>query len=125
MMVIAVPNPYNRRRCEAASEILSHILHDGPLPASQVRAVADALGQSWRTMQRVSLLLGVQRRKDGMQAGWTWTLPPADESEGANRLGAFGAHGPRPQGEEAPTCLAAYGYEVPDDGLMHGVPQHD
>jgi hypothetical protein len=27
---------------------------------------------------------------------------------------------------EAPvTCLAAYGYEVPDDGMMHGVPTRD
>jgi hypothetical protein len=59
-----------------------------------------------------------------MEEGATLPPLPAPSAEGAISNDVFGARPALPV-VEAVTCLAAYGYEVPDDGLMHGVPSRD
>ena len=110
-----------RPRRESAFDLLRRLLAAGPTPAGQVRKAAEAAGHSWRTMQRTSQKLGVLRRKDGMHGGWTWVLPVASH-EGASGDGTFSAVAAVQPAADPPTCLAAYGFEVPADGLMHGVP---
>ena len=106
---------------EHGVDLLKRLLTAGPMSAGQVRKAAESAGHSWRTMQRTSQELGVLRRKDGMHGGWTWVLPVASH-EGASGDGTFSAVAAVQPAADPPTCLAAYGFEVPADGLMHGVP---
>jgi hypothetical protein len=93
-------------------------LAKGPQPVGQLRERAVTLGYSWRGLQRAADGLGVSRAKAGMATGWQWSLTQAP-LEGAISNGTFGT------AVVGVPCLAAYGYEVPEDGLMHGVPQHE
>jgi hypothetical protein len=98
-------------------------LASGPKSASALRETAEAAGHSWRGLQRAAEHLQLARTKIGMADGWLWSLPvPA--AEGAISNGIFGAS-PAVPGIEVVTCLAAYGYVVPADGSMHGVPTPD
>jgi hypothetical protein len=98
-------------------------LASGPKSASALRDSAEAAGHSWRGLQRAAEHLQLTRTKIGMADGWLWSLP-APSAEGDISNGIFGASPAVPVVKTA-TCLAAYGYEVPDDGLMHGVPTRD
>jgi hypothetical protein len=98
-------------------------LASGPNSASALRETAEAAGHSWRSLQRAAERLQLTRTKIGMADGWLWSLP-VSTAEGAISNGIFGAS-PAVPVVEAVTCLAAYGYEVPNDGLMHGVPTRD
>jgi hypothetical protein len=102
---------------------LLEALASGPKSASALRETADAADHSGRGLQPAAEHMQLTRSKIGMADGWLWSLPvPA--AEGAISNGIFGARPAAPV-VEAVTCLAAYGYEVPDDGLMHGVPTRD
>lgn len=88
-----------------------------------MRELAEAAGIGWRQAQRAASRLGVKRHKRGLSDGWLWLLDTASgESSAAG--GTFEGTD-RPPVSDAVTCLAAYGYEVPADGLMHGVPVYD
>jgi hypothetical protein len=105
------------------TEWLLAALASGPKAAGALRVSAAAAGHSWRGLQRAAERLKVDRTKLGMVDGWMWSLP-APSTEGDISNGTFGC------GQGTPvmgtvTCLAAYGYEVPNDGLMHGVPTRD
>lgn len=111
-------------RRERAVDFLKRLLANGPVAAGEVRAATMVSRHGWRTVQTASEKLNVKRRKDSMRGGWVWELLTHDP-EGAGSIGAFGNEGSdrspgRPMG-----CLAAYGFEVPFDGLMHGVPHRD
>jgi hypothetical protein len=114
-------------RNAAAVTLLTETLADGPKSADQIQVLAAEASVSWRSVQRASMLLKVVRSKSGTKGGWTWALP-ATPHEGAKTVGTSGktegVKGETPASPH-PTCLAAYGYEVPDDGLMHGVPHRD
>ena len=101
--------------------VLRRLLAAGPKPASGMRSILESAGYAWRTVQDAAVRLNVQRTKSGMGGGWTWTLPAASiEDTSAPR--AFGDGARLEPAAVAPTCLAAYDYEVPTDGMMHGVP---
>jgi hypothetical protein len=73
-----------------------------------VRARAAAAGISWRSMQRASLSMNVERSKSGMNSGWTWSLP-AVPPEGAKVLAPSVQSEVEPQPPGHTTCMAAYG----------------
>lgn len=102
--------------------ILQRLLSAGPQPASSIRPALQVAGYAWRSAQDAAAKLGVIRTKGGMQVGWTWSLP-APVPEGAEKVSAFGEGGSAPVAEPSIPCLAAYGYLVPDDGLVHGLPE--
>jgi hypothetical protein len=57
---------------------------------------------------------------------WLWSLPTL-AAEDAISNGTFGTRPALPVMETVAclACLAAYGYEVPNDGQMHVVPTRD
>jgi hypothetical protein len=98
-------------------------LASGPKLAADLRCKAEAAGHSWRGTQRAAERLNVDRPKVGMSDGCVAESPtPAAEDDSLN--GTFGGRPTMPV-VQAVKCLAAYGYEVPDDGLMHGVPARE
>lgn len=108
-------------RCHVA---LHRLLSAGPQPASAIRAALEATGFAWRTVQDAAVRLKLQRTKEGMSGGWAWALKTG-KTEDTSETRAFGRNDTAMPTESGPTCLAAYGYEVPADGLMHGVPYRD
>lgn len=54
---------------------LRGLLADGPQKAGAIKADADGAGYAWSTIQKSATRLGVERRKEGMKAGWVWALP--------------------------------------------------
>jgi putative DNA primase/helicase len=113
----------HRAAQDQITEWLLAKLASSPQSAATLRESAEAAGHSWRGLQRAAVRLQVERTKIGMAYGWMWSLP-APAAEGAISNGIFGAS-PAVPVVEAVTCLAAYGYEVPNDGLMHGVPTRE
>ncbi|MCU0864336.1 MAG: AAA family ATPase [Planctomycetes bacterium] len=73
------PGPAPERR-EEAELWLRDVLAAGPVDAKDVRELAAATDHSWRTVQRASGSVGVQRTKR-FDGGWTWGLPAALESD--------------------------------------------
>lgn len=79
---------------------LRGLLADGPMPAKAIKADADGAGYAWRTVQRASLRMGVEKRKTGgTGAGWVWALPAGEQgltrkdatdiAKGAKGAGSF------------------------------------
>lgn len=100
------------RPCEEAKGFLRELLADGPVPAKQVKADADAAGLSWATVRRSKHRLGIKPHKGGMDAGWLWSLPKMlNQIEDAHfdNVSTFG--GDEHLREEA---AAADDLEVPD-----------
>ena len=58
-----------------AENFLQELLAEGPVPAKQVRADVDAAALSWSTVKRAKARLGIKAEKDGMDGGWSWSLP--------------------------------------------------
>ena len=58
-----------------AENFLQQLLAEGPVPAKQVRADVDAAALSWSTVKRAKARLGIKAEKDGMDGGWSWSLP--------------------------------------------------
>jgi hypothetical protein len=48
----------------------------GASSAKQVRADVDAAALSWSFVKRAKARLGIKAEKDGMDGGWSWSLPP-------------------------------------------------
>ena len=71
--------------CEAV-EFLEKILADGPVPQKTINSDAKGNGVSERTLKRAKSKLRVVARKIGMDGGWTWGLPPAEEGQASNHL---------------------------------------
>jgi putative DNA primase/helicase len=57
-----------------ADSFLRGLLADGPARAKDIKADADGAGYAWRTVQRASQRIGVEKRKDGLRGGWVWAL---------------------------------------------------
>ena len=58
-----------------AENFLQELLAEGPVPAKQVRADVEAAALSWTTVKRAKARLGIKAEKDGMDGGWSWSLP--------------------------------------------------
>ena len=58
-----------------AENFLQQLLAEGPVPAKQVRADVEAAALSWSTVKRAKARLGIKAEKDGMDGGWSWSLP--------------------------------------------------
>jgi hypothetical protein len=118
------PRKADHRPAQAhISEWLLAALTSGPKSAGALRESSAAAGHSWRALQRAAEHLQLARTKIGMADGWLWSLSTT-AAEGAISNGIFSDRSAAPVAD-AVTCLAAYGYEVPNDGLMHGVPTRD
>ena len=78
-----------RTTSDEAAEFLAGLLADGPVRAKEIKADADGAGFAWRTMQRASSNLGVEKRKLGVKEGWEWALPKAPTPEGATKIPAL------------------------------------
>lgn len=63
------------RPSEEAESFLRELLADGPVPAKQVKADAEAAGLTWATVRRAKERLGIKPHKAGMDAGWVWSPP--------------------------------------------------
>lgn len=80
--------PDERSALDDAVDVLRRILADGPVPAEAAKQQARAAGVADRTVFRAKARLGVQSRKAGMDAGWTWELPKiANDAEGCQPPG--------------------------------------
>ena len=109
---------------ERCHVVLRRLLAAGPRSAGEIKEALDSSGYAFRTVQDAAVRLNVQRTKSGMVGAWIWALP-VEATEGTSLFRAFGKGDPVKLSEPKLTCLAAYGYEVPGDGLMHGVPHRD
>ncbi|SPR99313.1 AAA family ATPase [Cupriavidus taiwanensis] len=78
-----------RTTLDDAEEFLAGLLSDGPMRAKEIKADADGAGFAWRTMQRASSRLGVEKRKLGVKEGWVWAIPKAPTHEGATKATAL------------------------------------
>ena len=79
-----------------AEEFLKEVLAAGPILQKEVKDGADGHGLAWRTVQRAKARLGVRATKDGMEGGWSWSLPKDakdDEERHPLRMATFGQVG--------------------------------
>jgi len=60
-----------------ATDFLTDILSNGPMPAKQVKAEATEAGISAKSLRSAREALGIKPEKNGFgeQGGWVWTLP--------------------------------------------------
>lgn len=59
-----------------AREFLLTELAGAPVSAKAIKHAAEQAGHSWRTIERAKTALGIESRKDGLNGGWKWFLPP-------------------------------------------------
>jgi putative DNA primase/helicase len=69
---------------ETAKQFLSQKLATGPVLKSEIDDEADANNISKRTLERAKTDLGIIAKKGGYQGAWTWELPAARPSIGAD-----------------------------------------
>ena len=62
-------------RLDEATDFLREVLADGPLPASEVKALATDEDITERTLKRARKKLGIASKREGFSAGASWTLP--------------------------------------------------
>ena len=74
----------SRGNRDEATEFLLAELTDGPKSAKAIQTAAKALGIVPWSLKSAKKKLGVDSRKDGMDAGWKWSLP---EGDGASTSG--------------------------------------
>ncbi len=60
---------------DEAESFLVDMLADGPMPAKEVRRLAEEAGVAERTLMRAKKRLGVQSTKAGLAGAWSWSLP--------------------------------------------------
>jgi putative DNA primase/helicase len=94
----------NLSALDEAKEWLRETLAYGPMPATEVFARAADEGIATKTLQRASKVV-VAKTKQGMDAGWMWSLPPKMVTRGEDaqdsHVTAFGkADHLRMEGEE-------------------------
>ena len=58
-----------------ARQFLADLLAAGPVPANDVKRKAAGAGLSWTTVRRGKDVMGIKSRKQGLAAGWAWSLP--------------------------------------------------
>ena len=65
---------------DKAYRFLEEVLSNGPLPAKEVKELADKRGVSVRTLERAKADLRIEsrQRRAGRKKCWEWSLPKAD-----------------------------------------------
>jgi putative DNA primase/helicase len=65
---------------DSAVEFLRDLLKDCPVPVNVIKTEAVAAGHSWGTVRRAAgSSLHVIKKKGGMEGGWYWSLPTAED----------------------------------------------
>ena len=59
-----------------ACALVGNMLAAGPRDAAEILAAAEGAKISRRTIQRSAAVLGVVKVKEGLAAGWSWSLAP-------------------------------------------------
>lgn len=67
-----------------ADTFLRGLLQAGPVAAKDAKREAAELGIDYAALNRACRRLKVQRRKDGMRGGWSWTLPKREGEPATN-----------------------------------------
>ncbi len=81
----------------AAAQWLKQLLQGGPVPTAEVERRAETMGFSSATIRRAKKDVGIKGKKEGMNGGWVWRLPPVEgahedgEDAHPNEVSAFGA----------------------------------
>ncbi|VUX55009.1 protein of unknown function [uncultured Woeseiaceae bacterium] len=57
------------------AEWLHDELRNGPVPSNDIKKRSNAVGHSWRTVERVKAQLKIVSKKDGMSGKWSFFLP--------------------------------------------------
>lgn len=73
--LLAVVDQEDRSTRDEAREFLTDLLTFGPVPARRVKDAARDAGISESTLKRAKSDLGVKAAKQGMEGGWSWSLP--------------------------------------------------
>jgi hypothetical protein len=101
--VMQSSTPQKTSALAEAKEWLEHSLGGGPMPATEVFELADAVGISRKTLRRAREELGIGTQKMSMKGGWNWNLPPkvpkSIEEAQKNNLGILGDLGHLPEPE--------------------------
>ena len=50
-------------------------LRNGPVPSNDIKKRSNAVGHSWRTVERVKAQLKIKSKKDGISGKWSFFLP--------------------------------------------------
>jgi hypothetical protein len=87
---IAVPDAFGgqtkvKSALEKAKDFLLQLLPEKPYGATEVYRLAEQAGHSQATMRRAAEALNIVKTKEGMEAGWAWSLPgnpPEDAQDG-------------------------------------------
>ena len=98
-----------------AEEFLRDILSAGPVPQKEIKDAAEGHGLAWSTIKRAKARLGIQARKDGMEGGWSWSLPKGlilPEEVHLKGMGPF--EGDEPLRNGGPPLWADDGLEIPE-----------
>lgn len=97
---------------DGASDFLLNLLQGGPIPSATVKSKATTAGHAWRTVERASKDLEIEKRKHGMDGGWYWSLPKTATKNAKNAtLGEWRSSGSSvaefANGAAVPTLAAA------------------
>jgi hypothetical protein len=74
------PGPKPNKR-QVAETWLANQLADGPMRADRILNAAETEGLNYKTVRRAFDELGCQRKKDGFDGGWFWSLPEDDTED--------------------------------------------
>ena len=66
------------RTARTPRKFLREMLANGPVKQAEIKDTAvNGHAYAWATVRRAYDKLGVKSKKDGLQGGWLWELPPA------------------------------------------------
>jgi hypothetical protein len=89
--------PQKTTALSEAKSWLGDTLAAGPMPAAEILDRAKASTLSPKTVRRACKALGITPKKEGMNGGWTWSLPPkvakVPEDAQEKNLGTLGESG--------------------------------
>lgn len=79
--LLAEPEAGGQDQVGMAEMFLRECLKAGTTPSKTVREEAKAKGIPWSTLRRAAGRIGVLKRKGGMNDGWYWSLPSAEDDQ--------------------------------------------
>jgi putative DNA primase/helicase len=104
-----------RRGPDATSEaadlesFIRGCLAAGPVSAKQMQEDASGAGYSWDRVKRVAHRIGIERRKEGYQGSWSWSLPAErapEDAKGSKGSTLRRVHSLHPLDDSAPSSAA-------------------
>jgi hypothetical protein len=86
MSLLAVPESDAKQGAVVeAVQFLRDCLSDGMTPIKTIEAEAKDAGISWSSIRRASDQIRILKRKGGMNKGWYWSLPTAEDDQHLRR----------------------------------------